>query len=109
MPTDRTTLGGKQRLAVLAEVRATEPACHLCGLPIQLDRDRQRDPLGSTVDEIVPRSFGGSGWDRANARHAHRVCNGSRRYKVITPAVRARCLELATLALAREQRPTRRW
>lgn len=84
----------RARRALIAHVRATQPNCHLCGLPIDLTRDAQRDPLASCVDELVPRSRGGSALDLTNVGHAHRICNGSRGAKPITPEVRARCRAL---------------
>ena len=81
------------RRRIIAQVRAEEPYCWLCGYPIDLARDAQRDPLGSVVDEVIPRSRGGSPLDRANVRHAMRLCNGIRGTKPVTPELQARCRE----------------
>lgn len=82
-------LRARRRLA--AQVRAEEPACWLCGLPIDTTLDRQRHPLGSVIDEITPRSAGGSALDRSNVHHAHRLCNGIRCTKPVTGRLRAAC------------------
>lgn len=95
-----TTLVGRPRRAIVAWVRETQPNCHLCGYPIDLAYDGRRHPLGSCVDELLPRSRGGSSLDRNNVRHAHRVCNGSRGVKPVTPDVRARCRSLVAALLA---------
>lgn len=91
---------GRPRRRVIAEVRATEPNCHLCGYPIDLALDYQRHALASTVDELVPVADGGSTTDRANCRHAHRCCNSSRNKHPITDEVRRRCRTLAEEHLA---------
>lgn len=93
-PVDRR-LNTQDRRRATAQVRATQPNCHLCGIAIDLTLDRQRHPLSSCVDEILPRHHGGSPLDPANLGHAHRVCNTSRGTQPITPEVRQRCRELA--------------
>lgn len=85
---------GRPRTRAVSQVRARNEPCHLCGFPIDLTRDRIRDPLGSTIDELIPISRGGSATDPVNLRHAHRICNGSRGVKDITPAVVLRCQSL---------------
>ena len=84
-------LNSHARRKLVAHVRATQPDCHLCGYPIRLDLDAQRHPLASCVDELVPRSHGGSPVDPGNVAHAHRLCNGLRCTEPITPALRRRC------------------
>ncbi len=83
---------GRPRRRAQAAVRATQPHCHLCGHTIDPRRCAQRDPLGSTIDEIIPLSAGGSALDPTNLRHAHRCCNSTRGRAPITPEVRAQCL-----------------
>lgn len=92
-PAHDTTRGlsGHRRRQVLRQVRETEPRCHLCGYMIDLSLDRQRHPLGSVGDEVVPRSDGGDPLDRQNVRHCHRLCNGIRGRRPITDALRAEC------------------
>ena len=88
------SLRTRARRATIAHVRKTQPDCHLCGYPIDLTLDAQRHPLASSVDEVHLRSRGGSATDLTNVAHAHRICNGSRGIKPITPDVRARCRAL---------------
>lgn len=84
-------LGGRPRQRVVAYVRATQPHCHLCRYVIDLSLDRHRHPLASCVDELIPRKYGGSALDYSNVAHAHRLCNGMRGVKPITPELRQRC------------------
>lgn len=84
-------LNGRPRQRLLAQVRDEEPNCHLCGRPIDLTLDTQRHPLASCVDELVPRSLGGSAIDRSNCRHAHRLCNEIRGIQGVTPTLHAVC------------------
>lgn len=72
-----TGLSGRPRRNLVAQVRREEPNCWLCGHPIDLTLPRGHK-LASTVDEIIPRSLGGSPLDRHNCRHAHMVCNSKR-------------------------------
>ncbi len=75
-------LHGRARRDLCERVRRAEPNCWLCGYPIDLALDRQTHPLGSTVDEIVPRSKAVSAHAAAhtlsNLHHAHRICNTER-------------------------------
>lgn len=105
-PAHDLVLNTQARRRLAADIRASEPYCHLCGYPISLDLDRQRHPLASCIDEIIPRSQGGSAIDRANTAHAHALCNGSRGTKPITAEVRARCRELVAAHLAQSQTGT---
>lgn len=88
------------RAQVVAHVRATQPDCWLCGYPINLAVPA-RTPLASTVDEIIPRSRGGSATDLANTRHAHLTCNATRGNRAPTPAVLAACRARAEAHMAR--------
>jgi 5-methylcytosine-specific restriction endonuclease McrA len=72
-----SALKGRPRRRLLAQVRAEEPDCWLCGKWIDQSLPHNH-PRASTVDEIIPRSHGGSATDRANCRHAHRDCNTRR-------------------------------
>lgn len=96
------------RTKLIAHIRATQPACHLCGLAIPLNVDHQRHPLGSALDELVPRAHGGSPTDPANVAHAHRLCNGIRGTKPITPALRQRCRQAIEQAIGATNGVTRR-
>ncbi len=81
-------LTGRPRRRLAALVRAQEPNCWRCGLPIDLTLPRGgpgvrvQHRMSSTIDEVIPRSVHPLGaWyaahDRANLRHAHRSCNSS--------------------------------
>lgn len=108
MPAPRDPgLNGRPRQRLIAQVRAEEPNCHICQQPIDLARDKQTDPLGSVVDEVIPRSLGGSPADRANVRHAHRLCNGIRGVQDITPPLRLACRR--AVEARQGQRHTRQW
>lgn len=115
------SLTGRPRERAKAQVAQRPPYCHLCGLLIDMQADRQRDPLAFAVDEIVPRSRGGSAVDDANLGAAHRHCNTSRHDHPLVswdPAwpdrkyepeeVRARCRRTIT-ALTRTPEPLGTW
>jgi 5-methylcytosine-specific restriction endonuclease McrA len=70
--------GGRPFRRLLALVRATSQTCWRCGHLIDMTLDHQRDPMGSTLDHVIPLSLGGDPLDPANARHAHRRCNSKR-------------------------------
>jgi 5-methylcytosine-specific restriction endonuclease McrA len=96
------------RTRACAEVRRTHPwICTVCHLPIPRDVDHQTSRLAHTVDEIIPRSLGGSATDPANLGPAHRLCNSMRGNGPITPDLTHRC-RTAVLALT-TQRTSRRW
>lgn len=86
-------LTGKARADILAHHRALGQPCGICGLPIPpiAGKANQRHPLGMVVDEIVPRSHGGSSVDVQNTRALHRWCNGSRSNRDVTPEMVERC------------------
>ena len=88
---DATSRSGRPRKRLLALVRAREPLCHLCGQQVWTWVCAQTHPLGSTVDEIIPVSKGGSTLDPDNCRHACRCCNTSRNNRPLTPEVYAKC------------------
>lgn len=90
-------LASRPRLRATARIRARHDPCALCGQPIdytlpdphtltRMVRDGRITPqqrtailrLTFTVDEIVPRSLGGSASDMRNLRPAHFGCNSSR-------------------------------
>ena len=82
-------LNSQARRRVVAEVRRTQPRCAGCGLPIDLSLDAKRHALGSTVDENIPRSHGGSAVDMGNLLHMHRRCNSIKGSRRLTPEVQA--------------------
>ena len=102
------SLTGRPRTRLRTLVLARDTHCHLCGYPVDKQRDPQRDPLGAVVDEVLPRHHGGSAVDPTNCRLAHRVCNGSRGTKQVTVEVRARCRSLVE-ALTHATPTLRRW
>lgn len=89
-PVDPQLNGGARR-NLMRQLRATQPNCYWCGYPIDLRLDRQRHPLASCGDELIPRIHGGSATDPNNVVHAHRLCNGVRLTAPDTPDVRQRC------------------
>lgn len=105
------TLKGRPRRRAIARVRAEEPSCWLCGYSIDLTRNPQVDDLGSSVDEVVPRSKGGSTTDRDNLRHAHRICNSTRGNRPVTPELRAELRAMVTelLGITVVAAPSRSW
>ncbi|SDN18041.1 HNH endonuclease [Streptomyces wuyuanensis] len=61
--------------------RAMRYPCWICGGAIDYSltgEAAQRAPLSFTLDHLVPLSRGGDLLDPANARSAHRRCNGRR-------------------------------
>ena len=75
-------LHGRSRRELCERVRREQPNCWLCGKPIDLSLNRQTHPMGSTIDEVIPRSLSADKWRAAhtysNLRHAHRECNTSK-------------------------------
>jgi 5-methylcytosine-specific restriction endonuclease McrA len=108
---DRSGLYGRARRNALEAVRELGQPCWLCGYPVDLTLDMQRHPLGSSVDEVIPRSHGGDSTDLANLRHAHRICNTSRGNRPPSGAVRDRCRVLVSELLGIKPEPvaTRKW
>ena len=116
---------GRPRRTATAAVRASQPVCHLCGLPVDLTLQRTgrgKHPLSSCIDEIVPVIRGGSITDPANLGHAHSVCNNSRGTHPLVPRdpgwpqrtkdpeeVRARCRHLAQHYMAPTEPVLRPW
>ena len=67
-------LTGKARANVVHHHKALGNPCHICGLPIPLitGAANQKHPLGLAIDEIIPRSKGGSSTDVNNTAASHR-------------------------------------
>lgn len=86
----------KPRARACREVERTESTCHLCGLPIDKTLDRKRHRLAFTVDELTPRSKGGSATERSNLRAAHRLCNSLRNDRALSVLVYAECRAAVT-------------
>lgn len=99
-------LVSKPRARACAELKRTQPwICHLCGYPIPRDADHQRDRYGYTVDELIPRSAGGSTTDPSNLAPAHRWCNSYRNDQPITDPIRQHC---RTVMTSTQPQPTSR-
>lgn len=88
-PTKRQ-LKTQARRRLWLHVRATQPNCWLCGYPIPRDV-QYGHPLYLNLDEVIPRSRGGSAEDPANVRAAHACCNGARNNRPPTPELITRC------------------
>ena len=56
------------------KILATQSVCAICGKPIDMTL-KGSDPMGPTVDHIVPIDKGGHPSDISNLQLAHRVCN----------------------------------
>lgn len=79
---------GARRRAVRARVLRAYDTCHICGQ--QVDKTLPaRHPWSGEVDEIRPVSRGGSPYEFANCRLAHRACNQLRGNKSIEWARKA--------------------
>jgi len=92
-------LNTRARRRACAEIRRSRPwICAICLLPIPRDVDPQRSRLAHTVDEIRPRSHGGSATDPANLQPAHLLCNSTRSNGPLTEDLTRRCRQ-AVLAL----------
>jgi len=70
-------LSGRPRRRTAAQVMREETHCHLCHGPVDFTLPA-RHPMSASVDELVPRSLGGSSTDRRNCALAHFGCNASR-------------------------------
>lgn len=107
---DQSINSNKARRGIKARVLAEETHCHLCGHPVppnphtagspEAIHYAKSHPLAPAVDELHPRSHGGSATDRGNVRLAHRLCNGIRSNSPITASIRARCRDAITARLA---------
>lgn len=95
MATPNRSANGAARRKVIAQVKAEEDTCGICGRPVdktltwawgQHGPRCKREgcagcvphPMRPEVDEIVPFSKGGSAIDRSNCRLTHRECNRRR-------------------------------
>lgn len=90
--TERHNANGHRRREVAKRVRAEEHTCALCDQPVDktlktLPGEHGKTcptpncpgcmphPLSGEVDEDIPRSRGGSPYERANCHLMHRKCN----------------------------------
>lgn len=98
-----TADNGSRRRQLVARVLAEENYCALCDqlvdktLTISTSEHSKRcndntcngcvpDPLKAEVDEDIPRSRGGSPYDRTNCHIMHRQCNQRKGNKTIAEA-----------------------
>jgi 5-methylcytosine-specific restriction endonuclease McrA len=70
----KVNANGHRRRQVVARVKAEETHCALCGQWIDQTL-HYLDPRAAVVDEDVPRSRGGSQYDRSNCHLMCRECN----------------------------------
>lgn len=63
-----------KRNKVVARVKREETHCHLCDQWVDTRLPHGR-PGSPEVDELVPVTYGGNPYDRANCRLSHRYCN----------------------------------
>jgi len=66
-----------QRFRARLIATAPHPVCHLCGQWVDVTLSGM-DPMGPTVDHLVPVSRGGAVFDPANCAVTHRRCNTAR-------------------------------
>jgi 5-methylcytosine-specific restriction endonuclease McrA len=92
MRTPPANANGHRRRELRARVLAEENDCALCGRKVDKKLTNTPGmhgpncagncngcvphPMRAEVDEDIPRSRGGSPYDRSNCRLMHRVCNG---------------------------------
>lgn len=95
MASPSASANGYRRRKLIAQVKAEEDTCHICGKPVDKTltwwwghhgpRCKGNGCPGCVphpdrpeVDELIPRSKGGDPLDRTNCRLAHRHCNRER-------------------------------
>lgn len=69
-----------------AAIKRTQPACHICGLPIAYELPHT-DPKSFVVDHVVPIHRGGAD-NLSNMKAAHRDCNSTKRARSHAPIIR---------------------
>ena len=71
---EKVNANGHRRRQVVARVKAEEDHCALCGEWVDQSL-HHLDPMAAVVDEDLPRSRGGSQYQRSNCHLMHRHCN----------------------------------
>lgn len=75
-----------QRDRLRARVRATKPACHICGQPIDYTL-KWPHPRCYVIDHDTPLARGGLDTIE-NVKAAHNECNSKKRARLVAPIVR---------------------
>lgn len=92
---------GHRRRQLVARVKAEETHCALCDEPVDFTL-HHLDPMAPVVDEDIPRSQGGSQYDRSNCHLMHREHN---RWKGVMTLAQARAKWHARAGLDRPDSP----
>jgi len=71
---EKVNANGHRRRQLVKRVKAEEAHCALCGEWVDPDL-HYLDPRAGVVDEDIPRSRGGSQYERSNCHLMHRDCN----------------------------------
>ena len=69
-----------------ARIKRDQPACHICGQPIDYTLDWTH-PQSFVIDHVIPLARGGAD-ELHNIRAAHRECNSKKSARLIAPIVR---------------------
>ncbi len=103
MTTPLHNANGHRRRELVKRVKAEESTCALCDTPVDKTLTMtpgghgkkcpgppcpgcQPHPLRGEVDEDIPRSRGGSPYERANTHLMHRLCNQRKGAMTLTEA-----------------------
>lgn len=82
----RLSANGRPWRRLVAQLKATNRICWLCGHWINADLPA-RHPMSFTADHVVPRSLGGPD-TLGNLRPAHRACNSRKGNRPIRSPLR---------------------
>lgn len=80
---DRSTA---QRVKMRKQIARSQPACHICGEPIDYALPHL-DPRSFVIDHVIPLTRGGTD-TLDNVKAAHRDCNSAKRARLVAPIVR---------------------
>ncbi len=81
-----TRRNSARRDRMRATIARAQPACHICGQPIDYDLPHL-DPGAYVIDHVIPLTKGGTD-TLDNVRAAHRSCNSTKRARLIAPIIR---------------------
>lgn len=113
MASPKHNANGHRRRELVKRVKAEETNCALCGKPVDKTITYTPgqhgpkckgstctgcvpDPMRGEVDEDIPRSRGGSPYDRANCHLTHRICNQYKSDRTLDEARTGRTARQAT-------------